>query len=175
MRPHETYQCLGHRGRSGVKSDLSKLQPRHVWRSCAEPPSASREFTNVNFIEVLSKSIPLLKVLLYLGIITMAPLPQTILRDDFKLSTLLYTGAFLQALLFIAYPYRVVALPVVLTIAGLVTKNMLIRFNFLHDPSLDKVYRGRTTAQIVNDDGSVPENGCDKEIVVFLLGSCTNK
>jgi hypothetical protein len=117
----------------------------------------------------------LLEVLLYVGIITMAALPQTILRDDFKLSTLLYTGAFLQALLFLAYPYRVVALPVVLIIAGLVTKNMLIRFNFLHDPSLDKVYRGRATAQIVNGDGSLPENGCDKEIVVFLLGSCTNK
>jgi hypothetical protein len=105
----------------------------------------------------------------------MAAFPHTILRDDFKLSTLLYTGAFLQALLFIAYPYRVVALPVVLTIAGLVTKNMLIRFDFLHNPSLDKVDRRRTTAQIVNDDGSVPENGCDKEIVVFLVGSSTNK
>lgn len=154
---------------------MSKLQPRHVWRSCAEPPPASREFANVNFIEILFKSIPLLEVLLYLGIIIMAALPHTILRDDFKLSTLLYTGAFLQALLFIAYPYRVVALPVVLTIASLVTKNMLIRFNFLHNPSLDKVDRRRTTAQIVNDDGSLPENGCDKEIVVFLVGSCTNK
>ncbi len=160
---------------SGVKFDVSKLQPHHVWRSCAKPPSASREFTNVNFIEILSKSITFLEILLYLGIITMAPLPHTILRDDFKLSTLLYTGAFLQALLFIAYPYRVVAVPVVLIIAALVTKNILIRVNFNHDPSLDNVYRGRMTAQIVNDDGSLPENGCDKQIVVFLLGSGTNK
>jgi hypothetical protein len=153
---------------------VSKLQPRLVGRSC-EPPSASREFAHVDLKQILSKSIPLLEVLFYPGIFNMAAFPHTILRDDFKLSTLLYTGAFLQALLFIAYPYRVVALPVVLTIAGLVTKNMLIRFNFLHNPSLDKVNRRRTTAQIVNDDGSVPENGCDKEIVVFLVGSCTNK
>jgi hypothetical protein len=105
----------------------------------------------------------------------MAPIPHQILRDDFKLSTLLYMGAFLQAVLFLIAPHRIVAMPVVLTIAGLVTKNMLIRFGFMRDPSLDRVYVGRTTAQIVNDDGSVPENGCDKEIVVFLLGSCTNK
>jgi hypothetical protein len=82
---------------------------------------------------------------------------------------------FLQALLFMVYPHRIVAFPVLVTIAGLVTKNVLIRFGLIRDPSLDRVYMGRTTAQIVNDDGSVPENGCDKEIVVFLLGSCTNK
>lgn len=105
----------------------------------------------------------------------MAPLPHQILRDDFKLSTLLYTGAFIQAAIFLAFPYRIVALPAFLTIAGLVTKNILMRFNLLHDPSFDRVYMGRTTAQIVNDDGSVPEKGGDKGIVVFLLGACTNK
>jgi hypothetical protein len=105
----------------------------------------------------------------------MAPMPYQILRDDFKLSTLLYMGAFIQAVLFLIAPHRIVAMPVILTLAGLVTKNILIRFGFIRDPSFDRVYVGRTTAQIVNDDGSVPENGCDKEIVVFLLGSCTNK
>ncbi|KAH8751525.1 hypothetical protein BGZ57DRAFT_951197 [Hyaloscypha finlandica] len=104
----------------------------------------------------------------------MAPMPYQILRDDFKLSTLLYMGAFIQAVLFLIAPHRIVAMPVILTLAGLVTKNILIRFGFIRDPSFDRVYVGRTTAQIVNDDGSVPENGCDKEIVVFLLGSCTN-
>ncbi len=102
-------------------------------------------------------------------------MPNTILRDDFKLSTLLYFGAFLQALLFMVAPHRGVAMPALLMMAGLVTKNLLMRWGMLRDTSLDRVYLGRTTAQIVNDDGSVPENGCDKEIVVFLLGSSTNK
>jgi hypothetical protein len=105
----------------------------------------------------------------------MAILPNVILRDEFKLSTLVYFGAFLQALLFVVLPHRIVALPAVLMVTGLVTKNLLMRWGMLRDTSFDRVYTGRTTAQIVNDDGSVPENGSEKEIVVFLLGSCTNK
>jgi len=105
----------------------------------------------------------------------MSAIPHTILRDDFKLSTWVYFGAFLQAVIFMVAPHRIAAVPAFLMMAGLITKNLLIRWGKVRDPSLDRVYLGRTTAQIVNDDGSVPENGCDKEIVVFLLGSCTNK
>ncbi|KAE9379470.1 hypothetical protein N431DRAFT_327642 [Stipitochalara longipes BDJ] len=104
----------------------------------------------------------------------MSAIPHTILRDEFKLSTFVYFGAFLQALVFMIAPHRVAAMPALLVMAGLITKNILIRFGRIRDPSIDRVYVGRTTAQIVNDDGSVPETPGDKEIVVFLLGSCTN-
>ena len=105
----------------------------------------------------------------------MSAIPHTLLRDEFKLSTLVYIGAFLQALLFMVAPHRLVAMPALLVMAGLITKNMLIRFGRIRDPSMDRVYVGRTTAQIVDDDGSVPETPGDKGIVVFLLGACTNK
>jgi hypothetical protein len=87
---------------------------------------------------------------------------------------LLYTGAFIQALFFVVYPRRVVALPVLLVIAYLVSKNLFLRWGLIRDPSFDRI-QGRMTAQIVDKDGTVPKNGCDKEIVVFLLGTCTNE
>ena len=162
-----------------MSADVSRLQPRHalVWRSRARSnfTQPHDKITTSHLNKLYAHFLPSLEVSLLPLTPTMASMPYQILRDDFKLSTLLYMGAFIQAVLFLIAPHRIVAMPVILTLAGLVTKNILIRFGFIRDPSFDRVYVGRTTAQIVNDDGSVPENGCDKEIVVFLLGSCTNK
>lgn len=113
--------------------------------------------------------------LLASDILTMNPQALSVLRDDYKLSTWLYLGAFLQAMLLIIYPSRVVAIPALLMIAYRVAKNLILRCGIVRDPSLDKVRQGKTSAQVINRDGTIPERPSDKDIVVFILGARANE
>jgi hypothetical protein len=105
----------------------------------------------------------------------MAPVSPAFLRDEFRLTTWLLMGASVQALLVILYPSRWVVLPALSVVALRITSNLLRRCGIMHDPSYDTVHLGRTTAQLLNKDGSVPINRSDKEIVVFMLGSRANQ
>ncbi|KAF4633152.1 hypothetical protein G7Y89_g4970 [Cudoniella acicularis] len=87
----------------------------------------------------------------------MAPQVLTALRDDFKADTWLYTGAFLQALLVLIYPNRIVVLTAVLIIAYRVGRNYLLRWDVILSPGNKKTRFGRMTVQLVNKDGSIPE------------------
>ena len=105
----------------------------------------------------------------------MSPSVMSRLRDDFKVTTWLYTGAFLQALIFLLYPNRLVALPAILSIVYSVSQNLLLRFGIIRDPSFDQVNLGKFTAQLIEDNGSLPSRSGDKGLVVFILGARSNK
>ncbi|KAJ8066260.1 hypothetical protein OCU04_005342 [Sclerotinia nivalis] len=100
-----------------------------------------------------------------------------IVRDEFKFMTLLYTGAFIQALFFVVCPHRIVALPAILVIFCSVAKNLLQQFGLLPGKTFSDLRKGRWTAQLVNADGSIPESGDGKgkSVVVFLLGARSNR
>lgn len=47
--------------------------------------------------------------------------------------------------------------------------------NRMRDLSFDKVKLGRLTAQIPHEDGSTSENPTEKEVVILVLGACSNQ
>lgn len=103
--------------------------------------------------------------------------PLVILRDEFQLTTWLLTGASIQAVITLLYPSRISALPSLLMILYLISQNLLLRLSMSQNLKLgyEDVRLGRSTAQIVEKDGSLLETGCNKEIVVFLLGARSNQ
>jgi hypothetical protein len=105
----------------------------------------------------------------------MSPSALSRLREDFKVTTWLYTGAFLQALIFLLYPSRLVALPAILSIVYSVSQNLLLRFGIIRDPSFDQVSLGKFTAQLVENNGSLPSSSGDKGLVVFIFGARSNQ
>lgn len=104
------------------------------------------------------------------------PLPSlTSLRDEFRMTTWLLTGAAVQSLLFFMLPSYVALLPSLLLMAARVATTGLISYGILRDPTLDHVKIGRFTAQIPHEDGSVPEKGGEKELVILVLGARFNQ
>lgn len=99
----------------------------------------------------------------------------TFLRDDFRMTTWLLTGAALQCLLFLMLPKYVALLPSLLLVAARVATTGLISYGILHDPILDRVKKGRFTAQIPHEDGSAPEKAGEKEVVILVLGARSNQ
>ncbi|KAF4637386.1 hypothetical protein G7Y89_g684 [Cudoniella acicularis] len=95
------------------------------------------------------------------------------LRDDYKLTTWISLGAFLQSLLFLLYPRRIVALPAIFFIALLAFKGLLLHYGPLPNRIHSKVRLGRMTAQVVDEDSSVSK-GSSKGVVIFLLGARSN-
>jgi hypothetical protein len=98
-----------------------------------------------------------------------------ILRDQLNLATWLYIGALFQALLFLVYPSRLIATPVLILMFYKIFRTGLLWLGVVVDKRRSKVRFGRMTAQIVEEDGSLPKNGTNKEIVVFILGASSNK
>ncbi len=96
-------------------------------------------------------------------------------RDDFRMTTLLLTGAAIQCLLFILIPTYVALLPASLLITARIATFILISHGILHDPSFDNVKLGRLTAQIPFRDGSAPEKAGEKEVVILVLGARSNQ
>ena len=97
------------------------------------------------------------------------------IKDDFRFSTWLYLGALVQSLLFLLYPRRIVALPAILAILFRVFRTLAIEAGLLKDPLQEKALVGRSTAQVVNRDGSMPAKGAQNQVVVFVLGSHPNR
>ncbi|KAH8650951.1 hypothetical protein BGZ60DRAFT_421143 [Tricladium varicosporioides] len=93
-----------------------------------------------------------------------------ILRDNFALSSLIFVGAFFQALLFLVYPSRIVTLPVLGIIAYAIVKLLLQYSGILKDPFYVGGRRGRRTARVVNDGDMTPNIAKSRELVVFILG-----
>ena len=98
----------------------------------------------------------------------------SILKDDFTLSSWIYLGAFLQSILFLLYPYRIVVLPSILALSYRIIATCLMQAGVVQDPLIGKAIQGRTTAQVVNIDGSIPKESSGNQIVVFILGSSSN-
>ena len=98
-----------------------------------------------------------------------------VIRDQFKLSTWLLIGALMQSLLYHLLPLRIASLPAAILLALQVIKTTLMSKGLLHDTSLDNVLPGRRTAQIPNEDGTMPDKAADKEVVVFILGARSNQ
>ena len=96
-------------------------------------------------------------------------------RDDFRMTTLLLTGASVQCLLFLLLPTYVALLPTLSFIMLRVFTSILIDFGVLRDPSFDSIKLGRFTAQIPHEDGSAPKNAAEKEIVILVLGARSNQ
>ncbi|KAH6663747.1 hypothetical protein B0J14DRAFT_608988 [Halenospora varia] len=98
-----------------------------------------------------------------------------ILRDNFKLSSLIIIGAFLQALLFLVYPSRIVTLPVLGIITYSIFEFLLQYSGTLKDPFYVRVRRGRRTARVVNVSNIAPNNAKSQGLVVFILGVRLNE
>ena len=96
-------------------------------------------------------------------------------RDDFRMTTWLLTGAALQCLVFLTLPTYVAILPTLFLVSTRIVTFILIRCNFIPDPSFDKVKLGRLTAQIPHGDGTAPEKPAEKGIVVLVLGARSNQ
>lgn len=96
------------------------------------------------------------------------------IKDDFTLSTWLYLGAFLQSILFIIYPYRIVVVPSVLVVIYRTLFTLLMQHGIIRNPLRDEAIMGRYSAQVVNADGTVPAKMAENQIVVFILGSSVN-
>ena len=101
--------------------------------------------------------------------------PLAFFRDDLRMSTWLLIGASLQCVLCLVLPVYVASVPTLLIIAGRAIQSALIIQGVLRDPSLDRVVKGRFTAQIPFDDGSFPDRPADKEVVLLVLGARSNQ
>ena len=96
-------------------------------------------------------------------------------RDDFRMTTLLLTGALVQCLLFLLLPTYVALFPTLSLITFRAFRFILVSFGILRDPSFDGIKLGRLTAQIPHEDGSAPKNAAEKEIVILVLGARSNQ
>lgn len=97
-------------------------------------------------------------------------LPTTWLRDEFRLSTWLLTGAFIQFLLVLFLPKTIAILPTALILFQRVIIDVLRYQGLLRNPNADGVLYGGQTVRIPNDDGSISAKPSDKGVVILVLG-----
>ncbi|KAK4690657.1 ribonuclease P/MRP protein subunit POP1, partial [Lecanoromycetidae sp. Uapishka_2] len=97
------------------------------------------------------------------------------LQANFSLSTLLAAGACFQSILFTILPTRVALLPPLVLLLARFTSNLLIAKGYIANRYLPSASLMRkTTALILNEDGSFPEKEADKGVVVFVVGASFN-
>lgn len=104
------------------------------------------------------------------------PLPPiAFFPDDLRMTTWLLIEASLQRILSLMLPIYIASVPALLILSGRVVQNTLIIQGVLRGPSLDRVVKGRMTAQIPLDDGSFPERPSKKKVVLLFLGARSNQ
>ena len=84
-------------------------------------------------------------------------------------------GAVLQSVLVLVFPIRVALLPAVVVLLLRSVNTALVHAGFVRNPYLAVTKLGRWTAPILEQDGSVPEKGASKEVVVFIVGASSNQ
>jgi hypothetical protein len=95
----------------------------------------------------------------------------TWLRDDFRTSTWLLTGACLQSILLLFLPIRVVIFPIALILGLRIFTGAAMSQGFIHNPGADGVRYGSSTVIMPNDDGSIPAQFSEKGVVLLILGA----
>ena len=99
------------------------------------------------------------------------PIPITWIRDDFRMTTCLIVGAFLQSILVVILPVRIAILPAALMLGFRCLVGVAMSGGLIHNPGTDAVRYGSTTVLMPNDDGSLPTHRSDKEVVMLVLGA----
>ncbi|MCJ1388763.1 hypothetical protein MMC18_001612 [Xylographa bjoerkii] len=95
--------------------------------------------------------------------------PLTFFRDDFRMTTWLLLGAFIQTLLVLSLPRLLALLPATVILSSRFVIATLKNNGVLRNERADGVAYGRMTTQIPNEDGTSSTKPGGKEICVFVL------
>lgn len=98
-----------------------------------------------------------------------------LLRANFAITTWLLMGATLQSVLVLVLPTRVALLPAVSLLLLHALNTALVQAGWVRNPYLAVTRPGKWTAPILEQNGSVPEKGAGKEVVVFIVGASANQ
>ena len=92
-------------------------------------------------------------------------------------STWFVLGMSLQCLLAVLVPLRLAVLFTVLVLATylLVISQRFPQKQALPAPFQENVHRGRWTAQLPSSDGSTPQKGSERKVVMFLTGASSSQ
>ena len=97
-------------------------------------------------------------------------------NTDFQLQqTWLAAGACAQSILFLTIPRHVALLPALILLLLRFAKGFLITQGLIHNTYMDGAFMHKSTAPILNDDGSIPSKAAHKGLVVFIVGANSNQ
>ena len=100
---------------------------------------------------------------------------EALIKNNFHLTTWLAAGACIQCLLFLVLPRHVALLPAVIFLLARIINGALITKGYTRNPYLPTAYLKRMTAPIPEADGTLPERGGMKGVVVFIVGANYNQ
>ncbi|PNY29082.1 Uncharacterized protein TCAP_01017, partial [Tolypocladium capitatum] len=97
-----------------------------------------------------------------------------IFRDNFKLTTWLALGAFVQALISFLLSPIYAAAPVSLLIAYRFIRAILMHKGIIHNSQMDGVLMGKFSVQVPSKDGAPPKQASEQDLAVIILAARSN-
>lgn len=96
-------------------------------------------------------------------------------RDNFKLTTWIALGAFVQGLASLLLPARHALLPVVFLLLYRLVRAILMAKGVIPNWQMEGVVMGKFTAQVPGADGSPPTKASEQDVVAILLAARSNQ